>query len=202
MGSRALFTTLLYEAELDAPFVEGLADACRSQAESDKEGRMRARAAIFSGYRGYTTHGSEKDVTARDPRFADLARRLDAHVRAFCEDCAFDLHGRALKLNNMWINLLEPGGAHGSHMHPRSVVSGTVYVSVPPGSGPLKLEDPRLGMLMAAPDRRSGAPEALRTIVYVVPTPGKILLWESWLRHEVAPNTGAGERISISFNYS
>jgi uncharacterized protein (TIGR02466 family) len=29
---------------------------------------------------------------------------------------------------------------------------------------------------------------------------GSLLLFESWLRHEVVPNQ-AGERISISFNY-
>jgi uncharacterized protein (TIGR02466 family) len=81
------------------------------------------------------------------------------------------------------------------------VISGTVYVAVPPGSGALKLEDPRLPMMMAAPPRRADAPELLKTFVYAEPAPGSIFLWESWLRHEVVPGTGKGERISISFNY-
>jgi uncharacterized protein (TIGR02466 family) len=29
-----------------------------------------------------------------------------------------------------------------------------------------------------------------------------LLLFESWLRHEVAPQARAAERVSISFNYS
>ncbi|HEX2764335.1 MAG TPA: TIGR02466 family protein, partial [Allosphingosinicella sp.] len=87
------------------------------------------------------------------------------------------------------------------HIHPHSVVSGTLYVAVPPGAGHLKLEDPRLPMMMAAPRRRDDAPEALRTFVYAEPEPGSLFLWESWLRHEVAPGTAKGERISISFNY-
>jgi uncharacterized protein (TIGR02466 family) len=30
---------------------------------------------------------------------------------------------------------------------------------------------------------------------------GHLILFESWLRHEVAPNRRAAERVSISFNY-
>jgi uncharacterized protein (TIGR02466 family) len=130
-----------------------------------------------------------------------LVRLLNRHVAAFAAECAFDLGGRRLKLDSLWANVLKPGGAHSGHIHPHSVVSGTVYVAVPPGSGALKLEDPRLPMMMAAPPRRTDAPEDLRTFVYAEPQPGSVFLWESWLRHEVTPFTGKGERISISFNY-
>jgi uncharacterized protein (TIGR02466 family) len=97
--------------------------------------------------------------------------------------------------------VLKPGGAHSGHIHPHSVVSGTCYVAVPPGAGALKLEDPRLPMMMAAPPRRTDAPEDLATFVYAEPKPGSVFLWESWLRHEVVPGTGRDQRISISFNY-
>jgi uncharacterized protein (TIGR02466 family) len=113
-----------------------------------------------------------------------------------------DLGGRRLKLDSLWVNLLRSGGSHSGHIHPHSIVSGTIYVATPPGSGALKLEDPRLAMMMAAPQRRADAPEPLRNFVYAEPSPGAIFLWESWLRHEVVPSTGKGDRISISFNYS
>jgi len=73
-------------------------------------------------------------------------------------------------------------------------VSGTVYVAVPPGSGALRLEDPRLPLMMAAPSRPG-------TFVYADPREGSVFLWESWLRHEVMPNAARQDRISISFNY-
>jgi hypothetical protein len=82
-----------------------------------------------------------------------------------------DLGGRRLKLDSLWVNVLKPGGSHSGHIHPHSVVSGTVYIAVPPGAGSLKLEDPRLPMLMAAPPRRADAPEELRTFVYAEPEP-------------------------------
>jgi uncharacterized protein (TIGR02466 family) len=112
-----------------------------------------------------------------------------------------ELGGRRPKLDSLWVNVLKPGGAHSGHIHPHSIISGTLYVAVPPGSGALKLEDPRLPMLMAAPPRRADASEDQRTFVYAEPEPGSLFLWESWLRHEVVPGNSKGERISISFNY-
>ena len=199
MPTRSLFATQFYENVLNAPaLIEELAEACLALAEEDLAGRRWSR---DHGYRGYTSYASLNDLPVRDPRFADLVRLLNRHVAAFAEDCAFDLGGRRLKLDSMWANVLKPGGAHSAHIHPHSVVSGTVYVAVPPGAGPLKLEDPRLPMMMAAPTRRADAPEALRNFVTAAPQPGSVFLWESWLRHEVVPGSGKAPRISISFNY-
>ena len=199
MTSRSLFATRFYEGALDdARLVEELDAACRALAEEDQAGRRWSRE---HGYRGYTSYASLNDLPARDPVIAELVRHLNRHVAAFARDCAFDLGGRRLKLDSLWVNVLKPGGAHSGHIHPHSVVSGTVYVAVPPGAGALKLEDPRLPMMMAAPPRAFDAPEDLRTFVYAEPKPGSVFLWESWLRHEVVAGTGKAERISISFNY-
>jgi uncharacterized protein (TIGR02466 family) len=199
MAVRTLFATRFYEAELAGPaLVAELEEACLALAAEDAAGRRWSRE---HGYRGYTSYASLNDLPARDPRFADLVKLLARHVAAFAEASAMDLGGRRLRLDSLWVNVLKPGGAHSGHIHPHSVVSGTFYVAVPPGAGRLKLEDPRLPMLMAAPPRRQDAPEELRTFVYAEPRPGSLFLWESWLRHEVAAGAGKGERISISFNY-
>ncbi|MEA3060957.1 MAG: hypothetical protein QOJ94_738 [Sphingomonadales bacterium] len=199
MPLRSLFATLFYEADLaDPALLEALDDSCRSLAREDAAGRRWSRE---HGYRGYTSYASLNDLPVRDPNFAALVRRLDRHVAAFAAECAFDLGRRRLKLDSLWVNVLKPGGAHSGHIHPHSIVSGTLYVAVPPGSGALKLEDPRLAMMMAAPTRRADAPEALRPFVYAEPAPGRLFLWESWLRHEVVAGASRGERISLSFNY-
>ena len=70
-----------------------------------------------------------------------------------------------------------------------------------PGAASIKFEDPRHAMMMAAPARRKGAREGLRGFVYPKPETGDVLLWESWLRHEVPMNMAEEERISVSFNY-
>lgn len=191
MTVRTLFPTHVYDAPLgDDALVAELADACRDLAAQDGAGRSWSKA---HGYRGYTSYASLNDLPQRDPRFADLVRLLDKHVAAFARDAGFEL-GKKLKLDSIWANILKPGGTHSGHIHPHSVVSGTIYIAVPPGSGALRLEDPRLPLMMAAPSRPD-------TFVYVEPSTGGVLLWESWLRHEVMPNTAKSDRISISFNY-
>ena len=198
MIARSLFATMFCEAALDDAALLGELDhSCRTLAADDGAGRRWSKA---HGYRGYTSYASLDDLPRRDPVIGDLVKKLNRHVAAFAQACAFDLD-RPLKLDSLWVNVLKRGGMHSAHLHPRSVVSGTIYVAVPPGSGALKLEDPRLAMLMAAPTRRPDAPPELQTFVYAEPTPGAIFLWESWLRHEVMPSDAKDERISISFNY-
>ena len=199
MPTSSLFVTRLYENDVgDERLLAQLERSCRILCEDDKAGRAWSRA---HGYRGYTSYASLNDLPARDPSFAALVRLLDRHVAAFAAECAMDV-ARRPRLDSLWVNLLKPGGSHSGHIHPHSIVSGTFYVAIPAGAGLLKLEDPRLAMMMAAPVRREDAPEELRTFVYRQPAPGKLFLWESWLRHEVVAGSGRGDRISISFNYS
>jgi uncharacterized protein (TIGR02466 family) len=194
-----LFPTLLDRTSLgDDALVAELEHSVRALAQDDTAGRRWCRE---HGYRGYTSYASLDDLPRRDPAFADLKRHLDRHVARFAAACAFDLGGRKLRLDSLWVNLLKPGGHHSAHIHPHSVVSGTLYLALPAGSGAIRFEDPRLGLMMAAPPRLPDAPEAMRSFRTVAPEPGTVLLWESWLRHEVLPHTGKEERISVSFNY-
>ncbi len=126
---------------------------------------------------------------------------LDKHVAVFAKDLAFDLGCKKLKLDSLWINILPEGGIHTGHIHPHSVISGTTYVAMPEGASVLKLEDPRLAMMMAAPARKAKAREEMCNFIYVAPVVGEVLLWESWLRHEVPMNMTEDDRISVSFNY-
>ena len=200
---RSLFVTRLYRAALSehGPAIDAqeLEASCYSIAEDDEAGQDWCES---EGYPGYTSYASLTDLPWRFPIFADLVTALDAHVAAFAEDLEFDLDGRALKLEDIWINILPEGGSHGSHIHPHSVISGTTYVAMPEDASALKLEDPRSARMMAAPPRRKGACEELQTFVYAKPQVGDVLLWESWLRHEVPLNMSEEDRISVSFNYS
>lgn len=199
----SLFVTRLYRAALNdlakkkVDYAE-LHSTCDAVAEDDEAGQEWCEA---NGYPGYTSYASLDDLPWRMPVFADLQKALDKHVAAFCDDLGFNLDGKKLKLNALWINILPEGGTHASHIHPHSVISGTTYVAMPEGTSALKLEDPRLPMMMMAPLVHKDAAEALQRFVYVKPVVGDVLMWESWLRHEVPMNMSEEERISVSFNY-
>lgn len=202
MSARALFPTLIYESDItDGASLARLRDeleaACVDLAEQDTAGQDWSEA---NAYPGYTSYASLDDLPIRHPTFGELKRHLDRHAAAFARDLDFDLD-RKPRLDSLWVNLLEPGGVHTSHIHPHSILSGTVYVSVPEGAASLKLEDPRLPMMMARPTLLASAAADRQSFVYLTPAPGKVLMWESWLRHEVPMNRADELRISISFNY-
>ena len=196
---RSLFATQLHEAEIaDQTLLDELAHSIRTLSIDDRAGQHWSR---DHHYPGYTSYASLNDLPKRDPAFSDLAKLLAKHAAAFANDCAFDLP-RKPKLDSLWVNLLKGGGHHSAHIHPHSIISGTFYVEAPPGSGAIRFEDPRLPMMMAAPQRRADAPEALRPFITIDPTPGMLLLWESFIRHEVLPGKAKAERLSISFNFA
>ena len=195
------FPTRIYRAEL-AERGWGADRGSRRGLPLDRHGRPR-RAALVEEARLPRLHLLR---LARRPALAGaglrgLVRLLDRHVGAFAKALEFDLGRRKLNCDSIWINLLPPGGAHSSHLHPHSAVSGTFYVALPAGASAIRFEDPRLGLMMAAPARKPKARPENRQFVSIAPRPGTILLWESFLRHEVPLNEAEGERISVSFNY-
>ena len=199
MTTRSHFATRLYQSKLTGIDASELEISCLSIAEDDKAGQNWCEENSFPGY---TSYASLADLPWRFPIFKALVDALDQHVTAFAEDLEFDLDDKPLKLEDIWINILPEGGVHSAHIHPHSVISGTAYVAMPERTSAIKFEDPRLAMMMAAPPRLKAAREELRSFVYVAPEVGDVLLWESWLRHEVPMNMAEGERISVSFNYA
>ncbi|MEO1733253.1 MAG: TIGR02466 family protein [Pseudomonadota bacterium] len=198
----SLFVTRVYHAALaeqGTVDADELAQSCYAIANDDEAGQDWCE---DHGYPGYTSYASLSDLPWRFPIFAELVRALDGHVAEFADDLEFDLDGRDLKLEDIWINILPEGGIHTSHIHPHSVISGTMYVAMPDGASALKLEDPRHAMMMAAPARLKTARRDRQPFVYIAPKVGDVLLWESWLRHEVPMNMAEDDRISVSFNYS
>jgi len=201
MTTRALFPTLLYQGRLSSRKRPSLRERLLREAvqlrEDDGAGRIWSRD-NYPG--GYTSYGSLCRLQDISPTFAALERALDVHARRFARQLAFDLRGKRLAMTDCWVNVMPCGVAHSLHLHPQSVISGTYYVQVPPGSSGIKFEDPRLDRYMAAPPRRARAGGG-GTWVTVPATEGKVLLFESWLRHEVPAQRGRGLRVSVSFNY-
>ena len=190
--TRTLFATRLYEAEIaDATLLGELAHSIRTLANDDQAGR---RWSSEHRYAGYTSYASLNDLPKRDPAFAELAKILTRHAAKFAAESGFGL-ARKPRLDSLWMNLLKTSGHHSGHIHPHSILSGTFYVEAPAGSGPIQFEDPRLPLMMAAPQRTD-------SFVAIEPRAGLLLMWESWLRHEVLAGSGRGERLSVSFNFA
>lgn len=203
MAVYELFPTRVYSARLTGAaggrLNERLLRECRQLSIDDAAGR-RWSAKSYPG--GYTSYGSAHRMQRMSPTFGALERAIDRHVARFAAALDLDLAGRKLTMTDCWVNIMRRGTAHGLHLHPLATISGTYYVKTPPGCPGLKLEDPRLERMMAAPPRRAKAARKNRPWVVLPAVAGNVLLFESWLRHEVAANRAAAERISVSFNYN
>ena len=193
-ATESLFPTLVYAAPLgagSAALNRELLLECRQIRERDAAGR-RWSARNYPG--GYTSYGSLDQLHRMSSTFVALRERLDRHVAVFAKALRWDLRGGRLEMSDCWANIMGPGSVHTGHVHPQAVVSGTYYVKTPAGSAGLKFEDPRLSRFMAAPMRP-------KTHVQVPARAGRVVLFESWLRHEVPAGGTARERVSLSFNY-
>lgn len=203
MSVRKLFPTSVYVAPLQrsgaAAFNAKLLRECLQLRADDLAGQRWSRS-NYPG--GYTSYGSQCRMQRISPTFAALERKLVRHVRAFTRELELDLDGRELSMTDCWVNIMPKHVSHGLHLHPASTVSGTYYVRTPRGAAGLKFEDPRLDRFMAAPPRRADASSAARVWHTEPARAGNVVLFESWLRHEVTANAVDAERISISFNYS
>jgi uncharacterized protein (TIGR02466 family) len=203
MPVRAWFPTFIYCEPLQKTGLvrlnTELADECRRLREFDTAGRRWSKT-NYPG--GYTSYASMNELHRFSSTFADLERKLTRHVRAFARSLDMDLRGRAIRLTDLWVNIMPPAAAHSLHLHPLSFISGTYYVVTPRGCPGLKFEDPRLDRFMAAPPKLPRARRENRMHVTYPAEAGSVLLFESWLRHEVAANRGDEERISVSFNFN
>lgn len=203
MPTRAWFPTFLYHEPLQRAGLERcnaeLADECRNLRAFDDAGR-RWSEKNYPG--GYTSYATLNQLHKTSSTFGGLERKLTAHVRRFAKSLDMDLRGRAITMTDFWVNIMPEHAAHSLHLHPLSFISGTYYVVTPRGCPGLKFEDPRLSRFMAAPPRTATARPANKTHITYPARAGHVILFESWLRHEVAANRTHAERISISFNYN
>ena len=106
---------------------------------------------------------------------------------------------------DMWANISPAGASNQYHAHPSCLWSGVYYVDDggDPDGGPLVLLDPRFPM-----NKMYGADlvfidekgEHQNTKVRLQPTPGKLVIFPSWLMHGVRPHSGPRDRISVAMN--
>jgi uncharacterized protein (TIGR02466 family) len=202
LKTHSLFPTVVYEARLPVAQRRALDERLLREALQLRKDDVAGRAWSRDNYRGgYTSYGSLCRLQTISPTFARLEKQLDAHVRRYARVLDFDLRGRKLTMTDCWVNLMSRGVAHGLHLHPQSVISGTYYVRVPDGSAALKFEDPRLDRFMAAPPRHARHGVGRQTWVSSPAAEGKLVMFESWLRHEVPAQPVNALRVSVSFNY-
>lgn len=148
---------------------------------------------------GFTSYASANQMNIVSPTFEELEVHIKKHVKKYVDDLELNLDVKTLRMTTCWVNIMPKGAIHTSHNHPQSVISGTYYVQMPPKSSALRFEDPRYPLYMSRPGLRTNSKNQVHESLTALP--GDLILFESWLRHEVPLNNSTQPRVSISFNY-
>lgn len=193
-----LFVTQVYQAKLKTDLADLKSEISQIE-KADHEGRDWSSVNYKNGY---TSYASWDQLHRMSSTFAALEKKIDLHVRKYGKNIGYAVHKNTLKMDTIWVNIMPAGASHTAHIHPHAVISGTFYVETPVASSAIKFEDPRLGFMMNAPAVVPGAAKDLQRFFSLNPRAGDLILFESWLRHEVPMNQSKKPRISISFNYS
>lgn len=141
------------------------------------------------------------------PEFALFCNTITAQLNRIFADQLYSEQHTANCLN-MWANINPNAGYNRSHTHPGSLWSGVYYVQAPRQCGRIIFQEPRPQaqvMLAELDSTKTTGAEHWQEVFHQAKA-GRLIVFPSWLRHEVEPNVTPlkgvdADRISISFNY-
>ncbi|HAJ75438.1 MAG: TIGR02466 family protein [Gammaproteobacteria bacterium] len=197
-GLRVLFPTLIYEAwypDYESE-KEKLIAFVRRLREEDKEGQRWSAQEYPSGYTSYFS----RNHLYTEPELAGLVNFIHACAGNFAQQHLWDTQNFQPVINSMFANINPKFSFHSEHLHPYSHISGVFYARSEAGSPAISFKDPRPGRWMMPPAADGSRPENTFN-ASVAPEAGKLLIFPSWLEHEVPQNTTDEERISMPFNF-
>jgi uncharacterized protein (TIGR02466 family) len=139
-----------------------------------------------------------------DPRDNELFQKIAELVAPKLVDFGVLLFGEKLRwtVKEMWTNMLETGGSQTLHSHANSFASGIIYLTPShPACKTVFVRPPGGSDFSFRHHTRSAAMGPFNAGKYVLPEaePGDLVLFPSYLYHEVPRNQGE-QRITVSFN--
>lgn len=148
----------------------------------------------YSNVNGYQSTAEIYSVSEFRPIF-DSAMRLASSASIDMKFIPCDLI-----LKNAWFNINRGTNTFNKeHVH-GDVFSGVVYLKTPDGSGSIEFVNPAFNELWSGVPYIE--PSTFVREYSINPKEGDILLFPSYLKHRVMPNSKDVERISMSFNIS
>lgn len=105
-------------------------------------------------------------------------------------------------IKEMWVNVLETGGHQSVHAHANSFISGIIYLTAShPSASTVFLKGLGGSEFVFSNHNKASKLSAFNSGKWIMPdvSPGDLVLFPSYLLHEVPRNQG-DRRITVSFN--
>jgi len=130
--------------------------------------------------------------------FSNLISNIEISALEFAKQLQIDTN---LKVQSFWININKFKDYNQYHTHPKSIFSGVYYIKVPKNSGCIEFKNPNCLSIENNWDNIAKEPNPVNSYSYKInPVENQLLLFPSWLEHQVLPNLNHKKRISLSFN--
>lgn len=151
--------------------------------------------------RKYTNRGGWQSNFIDDlPQVQPLIEHINQRLEQLRNDIEF-IDQAFLRVESMWININHPYSYNSNHIHPNSYISGVYYVKVPENSGNLVLRHPSNLISIFTPSDVIKQFNLLNSSKWnIEPKDGDLVMFPSWIEHEVTQNISGEDRISIAFN--
>ena len=151
----------------------------------------------------YTQESAEKMVL--DARLKKFYEYYISEARTFLDAMNTSSSKYRFNFPFSFFAKLSAGSKHELHSHPGSVISGVFYIRAAESSPPIVFKDPRpyykfMYYDTIFNDGRDPKSYSLFPEYVVKPKTGMLLLFPSWLEHEVLQSTSDEERITMVFN--
>lgn len=195
------FATYIYVVDLPhgTQISKGLASSIRNLRKKNPKGIVKSNVKRLGAWHSV-------DNLEKQDEFDDISAYILASVQEVFNNLGYRKDTHPI-ITNMWANISPRYGFNQVHTHPGSIWSGVFYVQAPPESGKIFFLDPRAQASVINIRYEKGQPKKPEVLsrIFFEPKVGRLLLFPSWLQHEVQPNLSEldgeqGERISMSFN--
>jgi uncharacterized protein (TIGR02466 family) len=102
-------------------------------------------------------------------------------------------------ITQSWVNVTKPKHLHHKHAHTNSFLSGVYYVTTDCNTDVIKFHKQNVSGVDLRIEPAEWNEYNSQTWWYPVTT-GDVVIFPSWLEHEVPPTTSSKDRVSIAFN--
>jgi uncharacterized protein (TIGR02466 family) len=150
-------------------------------------------------YKGRTTHSTNINLAECD-ELKDFTTFLMLHAKTFLENLGFDYEKISKKFSPYYFTTeLNKGSMQERHIHAFQL-SGILYIKVPKNSAPIQFLDPvQIREYMDWPVKNPENQNTFSTVTYT-PHEGSLLLWPSFLYHQVMVHQVNENRIGLVVN--
>ena len=137
--------------------------------------------------------GYQKDLNCKDLFLNLISKEINKYEKLLN-------FNKKLKLDNLWCNINYKNSYNVSHVHPEVHFSGVYYLETPKNCGKLIFTNPNTFVRMHPEMKQASEHPNFKSHFYIQPVENLLLIFPSYLLHEVEMNNSNEKRISISFN--